>query len=364
MSFKHRTVNDGSVSCNLSELITFLRFPMMVAVVLLHCSFELTMKNGVLQDCVCYADYNYFRLFITEITTAAVALFFIFSGYLFFRSGVLTPQSYGKKLHNRLYTLLLPYVAWSVIYIGIYLLAQFLLPQAMDGVMKPVVDFTLRDWGSCLWDVEDIARRNGPIVSQFWYLKELMIASVVAPLLYVGLRYLRGWFFLLLMAMYAIPIPSTTVFGMLFFSLGAYIGIYGIDLPSLAYRYRWAVTLLFVGLITCLVTTSICNMGIVYHLGSLLGAIAYVGWGTYLVGKKHAHVPTLLTASSFFLFAYHQLPVRLVTKIVAPYVPEYGIGYIMAQLLICVFMTALGVAIYYALKLTLPRLTALLCGGR
>lgn len=364
MSLQYPSEVNKPAPGSMPEVITLLRFPMMVAVVLLHCSFDLVMKNGMLEDSVCYADYTFFRLFITEVTNAAVALFFIFSGYLFFRNATLTPQSYVKKLHNRLYTLLLPYILWSIIYIAIYFLAQLVMPTAMEGVMKPIADFTLRDWVSCLWDVEDISRRNGPIVSQFWYLRELMIAIVVAPLLYIGLRYLRGWFFLLLLTMYILPVPSPTVVGIMFFTVGAYIGVYRINLTAWAYRYRWITTLSFIGLTLFLVVTHGYDIGIIFHADSLLGAIVYVGWGTYLVDKRHAHIPALLTASSFFLFAYHQLPVRLVTKAVAPYVPEYGVGYIMTQLLLCVFMTALGVGIYYVLKSTLPRLTALLCGGR
>lgn len=364
MSLQCHPVSNKPLLGSMSEVITFLRFPMMMAVVLLHCSFDLVMRNGMLEDSVCYADYTSFRLFITEVTNAAVALFFIFSGYLFFRNGTLTPQSYGNKLHKRLYTLLLPYILWSVIYVAIYFLAQQLLPGAMEGVMKPIADFTLRDWLSCLWDVEDIARRNGPIVSQFWYLKELMIAIVVSPLLYLGLRYLRGWFFLLLLAMYILPVPSPTVVGVMFFTLGAYIGVYSVDLTTLTYRYRWATTVSFVVLTTFLVVTHGYDIGIIFHVDSLLGAMAYVGWGTYLVGVRHARIPALLTGSSFFLFAYHQLPVRLVTKVVAPHVLESGYGYMAAQLLICVFMSALGVAIYYVLRSLLPRFTALLCGGR
>lgn len=358
-----RATSDSYVQDRMSDLISLLRFPLMVTVVLLHCSFDLVMRNGMLEDSVCYADYTCFRLFVTEITNAAVALFFVFSGYLFFRNGTLTLHSYGNKLQKRFYTILLPYLLWSIIYIALYFVAQLLLPTAMEGVMKPVTDFTMRDWFSCLWDVEDIARRNGPIVSQFWYLKELMIAVVLAPLLYGGVRYIRGWFFLVLLAMYLLPVSSPTVVGILFFTLGTYLGVYKINIMSVAYTYRWVSTLLFVGLTTMLIALG-CNIGVIYHLDSLLGAMAYVGWGTYILRTKHSRMPTILAASSFFLFAYHQLPVRLVTKIAAPFIIESGFGYMVAQLVICALMSAVGVGLYYILRTVLPRFTALLCGGR
>lgn len=358
-----RATSDINVSDCISYLISFLRFPLMITVLLLHCSFDLVMKDGVLQDSICYADYTCFRLFVTEITNAAVALFFIFSGYLFFRDDTFTLHSYGDKLHKRFRSILVPYLLWTIIYIFIYFLAQLLLPTAMEGVMKPVADFTFRDWISCLWNVEDIARRNGPIVSQFWYLKELMIAIVLAPLLYGGLRSLNGWFFPVLLTMYILPVPSTTVVGVLFFTLGAYVGVYKTHIMEVTYSLRWVLALLFVVLTIVLITQD-CNIGFISHLDSLLGAMAYVGWGTYLLRKKHVHIPAMLTASSFFLFAYHQLPVRLVTKMVAPYIAESGYGYMAAQLVICFIMSALGVGGYYMLKSIFPRFTAFLCGGR
>ena len=132
---------------------------------------------------------------------------------------------------------------------------------------------------------------------------------------------------------------------------------------EVTYSLRWVLALLFVVLTIVLITQD-CNIGFISHLDSLLGAMAYVGWGTYLLRKKHAHIPAMLTASSFFLFAYHQLPVRLVTKMVAPYITESGYGYMAAQLVICVIMSALGVGGYYMLKSIFPRFTAFLCGGR
>ena len=114
-----RATSDSYVQDRMSDLISLLRFPLMVTVVLLHCSFDLVMRNGMLEDSVCYADYTCFRLFVTEITNAAVALFFVFSGYLFFRNGTLTLHSYGNKLQKRFYTILLPFVRGHWCRIGV-----------------------------------------------------------------------------------------------------------------------------------------------------------------------------------------------------------------------------------------------------
>ena len=93
-----------------SDTISALRFPLALGVVFIHfniLSDKLSVRGagdtGQFPDwLVCMV-----RLLTSVIPTIAVPLFFIISGYLFFRSG-LTVRTYTGKLRTRTRTILVP----------------------------------------------------------------------------------------------------------------------------------------------------------------------------------------------------------------------------------------------------------------
>ena len=100
-----------------SKVIEFLRFPLIVGVVLIHT--QVTKINGVVGDIAApypfngvYPLYEFFHcLFVNIITRVAVPLFFVFSGYLFFyKNRSFTFGTYFMKLKKRVRSLLVPYL--------------------------------------------------------------------------------------------------------------------------------------------------------------------------------------------------------------------------------------------------------------
>ncbi len=87
------------LSGEIPQVITLLRFPMAVLIVLLHSSFEHELKDGVSifdgWNAPMYHHLDY--LFVQNICNIAVPLFFIISGFLFFKEGVLTFGLYKAK---------------------------------------------------------------------------------------------------------------------------------------------------------------------------------------------------------------------------------------------------------------------------
>ena len=63
-----------------------------------------------------------FELFFSEsgFGQFAVPLFFIISGFLFFRTAY-TQLDVKRKLYNKVHTLLVPYLLWNLIYYAIHL---------------------------------------------------------------------------------------------------------------------------------------------------------------------------------------------------------------------------------------------------
>lgn len=100
-----------------SKTINWLRFPLAVAVVLIHISPKIDTQSinySSLSSDDLYALFA--SLFSHVITYIAVPCFFLFSGFLFFfKVNRFTRELYFKKLRVRALTLLVPYLLWNLL---------------------------------------------------------------------------------------------------------------------------------------------------------------------------------------------------------------------------------------------------------
>ena len=130
--------------------ISYLHFIMSVLVILIH-----SINN----------DTRFERFFAIEggIGQFATPLFFIISGFLFFRN-VRSISDAKNKLRRRVYTLLIPYLLWNLIYYAIHL---FLKPGS----------------GISLSEIIDAAftYKYNP---SFWFIYQLILLSIISPIIY------------------------------------------------------------------------------------------------------------------------------------------------------------------------------------
>lgn len=111
-----------------SQTIAFLRFPLIVGVVLLHSGFDnIELAEHPVCDNVSY-------LLSQVVATIAVPLFFFISGYLFFcKIDKFDGRVYVGKLKKRARTLPIPYIFWNLFTILLILPADLLFPAMMPG---------------------------------------------------------------------------------------------------------------------------------------------------------------------------------------------------------------------------------------
>ena len=127
----------------LSDTIRFLRFPLMVGVVIVHTTLDSVIIGGdsVTQGGM-FPIFDIFNhLFDGEIVRMRVPLFFFFSGFLFFFQGAFSKQLYADKLKRRVKTLLVPYLFW----ISALLLMIFVAWQISGALMESVHDLLFFD---------------------------------------------------------------------------------------------------------------------------------------------------------------------------------------------------------------------------
>ncbi|MGN1051453.1 MAG: acyltransferase family protein, partial [Acutalibacteraceae bacterium] len=101
----------------LSNKIRYVKFFSVIAVVFIH-SYNYA-DSYLLAETTISEGFNIFAMmqyFISNgITRFAIPIFFILSGYLFFRNFDLSFKGYFAKIKSRFFSLVIPFVVWVII---------------------------------------------------------------------------------------------------------------------------------------------------------------------------------------------------------------------------------------------------------
>lgn len=211
---------DYNYAQRMSAAISWLRFPLIFLIIMLHC-YSVVKLNGP-RDTYFKTIYP-FSLWLGE---TGVPGFFFISGYLFF----LSKKTYIQKLSTRIHTLLVPYLLWNTILLSLYLIAYVAgYPQNIN--YRSIAEYDFIDFVRLFWDRGTFDNGNFvPLLCPFWYIRNLLIMSLLSPLFYYIIKYGREWFLIIvsvwwMMTYHNAFIPQT----ILFFSLGAYFSILSIN---------------------------------------------------------------------------------------------------------------------------------------
>ena len=342
----------------LSEVITWLRFPLIFLIILLH-SYSCVRLDG--------NHELYFKLIYPLglwIGETGVPGFFFISGFLFF----LSKKNYIHKQSSRVRTLLIPYLLWNSILILLYL-AAFVIgyPQDING--KNISDYGVIDYLRLFWDRGSYDNGNFvPILCPFWYIRNLFIMCLLSPLFYYLIRYGRELFLLIVAGWWLATyhnafIPQTV----LFFSLGAYFSILKINPLQAVLNYRVLFLILFVlfavadiGMHTIKGTTF--NLQ-VHRLALIFNIPALLLLGNTCVVK--GYVNDWLSRSAFIVFAVHYPIVIVLRKMcVAKFTFANDVINFLLYMLCVGIVTAVCLLIYIFLDCYFPKTKKILSGNR
>lgn len=231
----------------LSRKIKFISLFLMLGVVFVH-SYNyadryLTPTTAISEGKNPCAMFEYF--ISNGLTRFCVPMFFMISGYLFFRTFNLSLKCYGYKLKSRFFSLVIPYIIWCAVS-GLFLYLISLSDLSSLPIVTEKVGVTSRTGilGIYNWFIN-------PASFQLWYIQQLMIFTVLSPVIYWLLKYTRGLitipFVLLWLCDFSYIISSEA---MLFFMLGALIAIFSKEsfvLQKESRLFTLIVSLLWIG---------------------------------------------------------------------------------------------------------------------
>lgn len=353
------TMNENNnFNQRLSAAITWLRFPLIFLIILLHCYSVVRLEGPR----VSYFKAIYaFSLWLGE---TGVPGFFFISGYLFF----LSKKSYLQKLKTRIHTLLIPYLLWNAILLSLYLIAYAAgYPQNIN--YRSITEYCLIDYIRLFWDRGSYDNGNFvPLLCPFWYIRNLLIMSLLSPLLYYIVKYGRELFLLIvsiwwMMTYHNAFIPQT----LLFFSLGAYFSIMDVNPLEVIVRYKNCFLALFalfafadIAMHTIYATP--INLQ-VHRLALIFNIPVLILLADLCVRRKYS--TSILPNAAFIVFAVHYpIVVSLRKFCAAKYVMASDITHIILYFICVIIATIMSILIYILLERYFPKLKNILSGNR
>lgn len=345
-----------------SAVLDYLKCLLCIGVVFIHSNFFPNVKDVMEKLGYIYTeDYNTYQIIKNYFSSAfldqtCVPLFFCISGYLFFLN---IPKKYNlttyvTKIKSRIGSLLVPYLIAN----GIMIMTVSSISFAHDQ------QFSIVKFFQAFWSY------NGgfPIDVPTWYIRDLLVLSVLTPLIYniikrtsilLPIVLLFCWF----ANVWITSIPGFSVRSSLFFSIGAYFSIKGVDVVgSLKVKSLWYIYLVIFSIIYA--THILFKHDFLLKLSVLSSFPMWITFahGVYKLTNKPC--PRVLLTGTFFVFLYHfslahRIPVYLIKVFGCSELSVTLCYFLGAVITICSLL-----AIYYVMRISTPKITSLIVGGR
>lgn len=381
------------------QTIDRLRFPLVIFVIMYHVLdrivpdlagfnlFDIRLASFTGDD-----FYHIFRVFFDTVRAICNPCFFFLSGYLFFLNvKVWNKDTYVAKLKKRVFTLLIPYLLWNVI-------ATFTMPVSLiagrifkqDGDWDRIAEYFLeiRDKGiwNIFWNFNTWAETNknilgtptpsfGPMSVPMWFLQTLICLSIITPLIYLLVRYLKivGVILVGILAYTGIwfSVPGFGITPIFYFTLGAYFGINKKNMVFELRRLRFIIVPFTIVSFLAKVYfdySGTVDFNYAKNLFILGGTLSMIILCSYIVEMKHGKPNKTLSNAVFFIYASHS-PLLVVSgvSVIYEYITLHSkawyvltIGYIVVPI-VTAYLCYAG---YLILKKIMPPVAKLLAGCR
>lgn len=348
--------------------LKLLRFPPIIGVVYIHAYFTaITFSHGTIGTEDLNPVTGFIRVLVSQgLARVAVPLFFLMSGYLFFANFRWSQQTFARKVTTRMRTLLVPFLFWNMATLLFYATVQAIpaLAPYFSGPTALIRELPLSDYANVL-----IGLKGYPIAYHFWFIRDLMVLILLAPLIALILRsaalpFLLAVYLLWVTGKWPVYIPDCA--GVLFFSAGGLCALRGRDLFFLD-RYGPAACLAYLPILLVDVLWHTAWFNIYLHrTGLIVGMLAALYLTRPALNHKRLTQALLaLGSASFFVYAAHE-PLLMVLRMLAySHIPLDAPYTVLAiYLILPALVIAFLVLCHGVLRRTCPRLLGLATGGR
>lgn len=343
----------------LSDKIKLLSFFAIILVLYIHSNFHdypheiLGMKfNHYLQSAIS-----------TQLGRCAVPLFYMISGYLFFRK-VNSLSNVLENMKKRVKSLLIPYVI-AAIFFPIFLLLVEQIPFAANmsnggGIItefqKPIGD-VLRGLFIAKED------STSPLAFHLWFLRDLIIIVVCCPVLFFLRKYLKSELVCLIFFILSYVYMPIVSFSSFFWFIAGEAFLTRMEKIR---SWIWPVIYFVVSIIS-MVSTNDCFTYLQIPI-TFVGVIAIWSVYDFLVDKSfclnHHHYMSIACSFTFFIYLFHEPTLNIVRKLLILILGRTSFGFAV-NYLVSPWIFAFGFIILgYFFRKYAPRLYSICVGGR
>ncbi len=315
-----------------SRRLAVLRWPLIVAVVFIHANNDrmgLPAPEGGAGHAAWWV--HVLRKALSEgLAATAVPLFFLMAGYLFFVGPPLNSATYGAKLRRRARTLLVPYLFWNLL-LALVLALAMSVPALRPTLSGPLGSFVHE--GPWAWIEALLGIGRAPVVYPLWFVRDLMLAVLLAP---VGAALFRLGPVPTVIGLGALLVPwighawpwsIPSGAALLFFFLGGAVGARGGSLFAwsrqvVPHATRWLGLLYLPWILVESAGLAGPWYPTMHQLGILLGVAFVLGLAVWVESQPRWGGRLIaLSGASFFLFVVHEPALTLVLRLGARVLP-------------------------------------------
>lgn len=355
------------------DVFTFLRFPLALSVVFIH---SVGTRLPDLAPAAGSAQWGYDLVRLTLSTIApsfAVPLFFLISGYFFFLNMTeWDTRQYLGKLRRRVSTLLIPYLLWNLLY-ALHLTWSTLAPALFaDGPWTAWLA-QMQHWGGWRMFLDSHVigpHSTAPVLAPLWFLRDLMVAVLLAPAISWLARHTRWYASAVLGLLYVFTHRNPLIGCFFWFTVGSTCSILKVQVVALCRRLRMPALLLAMAILSVMLGAWSGGMSLkllhrsvlqtAYIFAAVVGVTALAdlalrhGWT-----RPHPR----LSAASMFIYVSHIFflaPVMRLMKGLLPNgcYPVMTLRYILVPLLVVTLCAGLHLLYQHAReRLSRPSIT-------
>jgi len=342
-----------------SDKIKVLSFFSILLVLYIHSGFHTFELNGTIINV-------YVQTAISgRIGRCAVPLFFMISGYLFFYKGMDGLESVFKKMKSRIRTLLVPYLC-AAAYFFIFSYGVAIIPGTSKFMNSPINHLFDLSLVNILKTIFIDAGNGNPLAFQLWFLKELMIIVLFAPIWYLLIKYLKYYWLPVVLIISLFEIPYFPFSALFWFILGT--SVKHIDLETKYTRFGLICLGLFI--LICLLEFLFPTSYWKYFQKPIILMGVFGIWSVYnfIVPPSFSlqRYSWLATASSFtfFTYLYHEPTLNVFRKTIVFLLGKDELGYLISYLTSPWIYMVFSIAFGLLLRNYVPRFYNIIVGGR
>ena len=279
------------------------------------------------------------RFWGDTVAQIAVPGFFLISSYLFFRG--FTMEKLWVKWNSRIRSILIPYIMWNLLYYLGYVIGSR-IPFISRVIGKGRIPFNFQE------AAQAVLHYSYNYV--FWYLNQLLLLVLLAPVIYMAVRKKEIGMFLLAGILAVIymggALPFLNLDALFYYTFGAYAAIHGKDIVERSFSRKH----IAVGAVLFLAACLAKNIDIP---GNVKGEIAASTvcfrflmpvslW--LMVPGRYLKEANDWMKQNFYLYATHFSVVRLINKtgaLLLPPIPAVTIGLYIIMPVFCILFSCI-----------------------